>query len=108
MLIATEPVIGDSIAYAQKEILAAIRKGEHPSVLCWYAITTTYEECNLFYILSGTEYRHPIYHRKKKKPLKLLGLAGSRQEAYELVRSMIQHYVEQDALMEMKAALEAL
>ena len=104
MDIAMHPLIGETISYKEKEILDPIRHGEVPSAKNWYAVTTAREDMNLFYILSGTEYRNPIYHREDDK-LKLLGIAGSREEAVELVRSLVQQFVDSDSLAEMKTSL---
>jgi len=107
MDIALHPLIGETISYKEREILHSIRQGELPSFKNWYAITTAYENNNLFYILSGTEYRNPMYHRNDAG-LKLLGLAGSKKEAVELISSLVQHFLDSDSLTEMKSSLQEL
>ncbi len=104
MDIARHPVIGDSIFHAKEDILKAIEKEQNPSYRNWYAITTAYEDHHLFYILSGTEYRHPMYHRQGSA-LKLIGLAGSKKEAVDLVCSIVRQFVDSDSLMEIKKSL---
>ena len=106
MDIAANLMISPSISYAKDEILSALKKDVIPDKIYWYGVTTSFEENSLMYILSGLEYRHPMYHRKGKK-LKLLCLAGSRQEAMEQVRCLVQQHVDSHTLMEMKASLEA-
>ena len=104
MDIAAHPFIGDTISHAKEDILKAIGKGQNPSYRNWYAITTAYEEHHLFYILSGTEYRHPMYHRQGSA-LKLIGLAGSKKEARDIVVSIVAGFVDSDSLPEIKSSL---
>ncbi len=104
MDIALHPLIGETISYREVEILNAIRRGDFPSYKNWYAITTAYETNNLLYILSGTEYRNPMYHCDGDR-LKLLGIAGSKKEAVELVSSLVQQFLDSGSLTEMKASL---
>ena len=107
MDIAMHPLIGKTISYKEKEIIEAIRHGECPSVKNWYAVTTASEAGSLFYILSGTEFRRPMYHREDDR-LKLLGIAGSKKEAVGLVESLVQQFVDSDSLTEMKTSLDNL
>ncbi|MBR5047933.1 MAG: hypothetical protein IKX76_06815 [Eubacterium sp.] len=105
MVIAARPLIGDSISYAKNEILEAIAKGKFPDRGNWYAITSAYEENNLFYILSAREFHNPIYHLPGKD-LKLFGIAGTKGEAREIVVSLVQQSVDSNSLPEIKRSLE--
>ena len=104
MDIAAHPLIGDTISHAKEEILASIAHGRIPESKNWYAITTTHEENTLFYILSAREFRNPMYHEFGGS-LKLIGLAGSRKEAREIVVSIVAEFVDSDSLHEIKSSL---
>lgn len=114
MKIAQSLMVGESISYARNEILAAIEQDQLPSKRNWYAITTTFEQKTLFYILSGIEYRHPLYHRRdpqefgtdQAKELTLLGIAGSREEALSIIQDMILHIIQFGSVRESKRILE--
>lgn len=104
MDIAAHPIIGDTISYAKDEILASIAHGRIPDSKSWYAITTTHEENTLLYILSATEFRNPMYHAPYGQ-LKLIGLAGSKKEARDIVVSIVAKFVDSDSLPELKTSL---
>lgn len=104
MDIAAHPLIGDTISYAKEEILASIAHGRIPDSKNWYAITTTHEENTLFYILSASEFRNPMYHDPYGH-LKLIGLAGSKREARDMVVSIVAKFVDSDSLPELKSSL---
>lgn len=104
MDIATDLLVGESISYAKDDIITALKKDEIPKKIHWYGVTTSFDERNLMYILTGLEYRHPMYHRPDKK-MKLLGLAGSRAEALAQVQTIVQHHVDTNTLMNMKESL---
>lgn len=104
MDIATNLMVGESVIHKEKEILSAIRENQFPQAWNWFAITTTYEKDNLFYILSGQEYRHPMYHREDQS-LRLLGISGSKAEAVRLIRDLIQTFVDTDSLDTIKESL---
>ena len=104
MDIAAHPLIGDTISHAKEEILASIAHGRIPESKNWYAITTTHEKTTLFYILSSREFRNPMYHNPDS-PLKLIGLAGSKKEARDILVSIVARFVDSDSLPEMKSSL---
>ncbi len=104
MDIAAHPFIGDTISHAKEEILASIAHGRIPDSKNWYAITTTHEEKTLFYILSSREFRNPMYHDPDRQ-LKLIGLAGSKKEARDIVVSIVAGFVDSDSLPEIKSSL---
>lgn len=104
MDIAVHPLIGDTISYQKEEILASIAHGRIPDANNWYAITTTHEETTLFYILSAREFRNPMYHDPNRR-LKLIGIAGSKREARDLVVSIVAGFVDSGSLPEIKSSL---
>lgn len=105
MDIANQPLIGPSISYKKDKILGAIARGQIPKGRNWYAITSAYEERNLLYILSATEFGKPIYHIPGKN-LKLIGLAGSREEARNIVIILVKQAIDTNSLAEIKKSLE--
>lgn len=113
MDISKQLMIGESISYAKEDIIGPIQRGEFPSrKIMWYAITDAFEKDNLFYILSGTEYRHCQYHRVKgegsssEKKLKILAICGSKKEAMSMLQEIIQQAVDSDSVMNLKEAID--
>lgn len=80
-------IIGKTISHDAKGILRGVR---HPFIWkkgMWYGITTSCGEDTIMYILSSREMRQKFYQNNN---LKLLGLAGSMKEAYEIVLKLVQ------------------
>ncbi len=105
MDIAGHILVGESISYAKDEIISSVKQGKIPDKKNWYGVTTTHENENLLYIMSGLEYRHPMYHDKQRDPLRLIAIAGSRKEAITLVQQLVQQFVDTDKLFDMKESL---
>ena len=103
MRISENVKIAGGIAHKAPEILKAIERGDRPGYKVWYGITTAWEQENLMYIISSMEYRLPVYHDDS---LRLLGLAGSRQEAGQLVLEIVKNGYDKDAMRDMKHFLE--
>lgn len=96
-------IIGQTISHDAKSILRGVR---HPFIWkkgLWYGITTSYGEDTIMYILSSREMRQKFY---QKNNLKLLGLAGSMKEAYEIVLKLVQMGYNNDCIYEMSEYLE--
>ncbi|MDO4977435.1 MAG: hypothetical protein Q4E53_09265 [Eubacteriales bacterium] len=112
MDISKQLLVGESISHAKKKIIKPIELGKFPSrKIMWYAITTTFEEDNLFYILSGSEFRHPLYHRVKdegsplERRLKILGICGSKKEALAMIQDIVQKSVDSNTVMDLKRVI---
>lgn len=103
MIVSENVIIGETIAHDASSILKSIRKGKKTKHVIWYGVSTAKEKENLLYIFSGTEYRLPFYHDSS---LRLLGLAGSRKEALEMVTNLVKKAYESDAIINMKHFLE--
>ena len=88
-------MIGETISHDAKAILRGVR---HPFIWkkgLWYGITTSCGKDVIMYILSSREMRQ-----------KLLGLAGSMKEAYEIVLKLVQMGYNSDCIYEMNDYLE--
>lgn len=86
-----------------KAILRGVR---HPFIWkkgLWYGITTSCGKDVIMYILSSREMRQKFY---QNNDLKLLGLAGSMKEAYEIVLKLVQMGYNSDCIYEMNDYLE--
>lgn len=105
MVISPKIVIGKSIAHNADKIVAAIKEKKTCSYPVWYGITTAFEKENLMYILSGVEMRHSEYI---DSDLILLGIAGSRKEANEIVLNLVQDGYNKGNIHCMKQYLEEL
>ncbi len=103
MILSDNILIGPSIAYRSEDILDSLRKQEPVGYPIWYAVTTAVEEENLMYILSGLEMRHTFY---LKSNLRLLGIAGSREEAGNIVLKLVQTGYNKGEILNMKQYLE--
>lgn len=103
MIVSENVIIGETIAHDASGILNSIRKDKKIKNVIWYGVSTAKEKEHLLYIFSGTEYRLPFYHDDS---LRLLGLAGSRKEAMEMVTNLVKKAYESDAIMDMKHFLE--
>ena len=68
-----------------------------------YGITTSCGKDVIMYILSSREMRQKFY---QNNDLKLLGLAGSMKEAYEIVLKLVQMGYNSDCIYEMNDYLE--
>jgi len=86
MIVSDSVIIADDIAHKAGKILAAVRKGRKPSCCLWYGVTTALEPDNLLYILSSREFQLPMYQTGH---LRLLGLAGSKEEARIIVLKLV-------------------
>ncbi len=106
MLVSEHVLIGDEISENAEEILKKLSDGEVYRGQRWYAITTAPEDENLMYILSSTELRHSFYHDTDS--LTLLGLAATKQEAEETVKTLIQKGVDAGEILSMKAFLKTM
>ena len=105
MIVSDNIRIAESIRHKADQTLEAIRTGNHCKNIIWYAVTTSYEEDSLMYILNGLEFRQPFYH---KGNLRLLGIAGSRKEACEIVLNLVQEGYNTDNIQQMKQYLETI
>ena len=88
-------IIGETISHDAKSILRGVR---HPFIWkkeLWYGITTSCSGDTIMYVLSSREMRQ-----------KLLGIAGSIKEAYEIVLKLVQTGYNNDCIYEMKEYLE--
>ena len=96
-------MIGETISHDAKAILRGVR---HPFIWkkgLWYGITTSCGKDVIMYILSSREMRQKFY---QNNDLKLLGLAGSMKEAYEIVLKLVQMGYNSDCIYEMNDNLE--
>lgn len=103
MEISRNIIIGETISHNSAKILRGIR---HPFLWkkgLWFGITTSLTGDNLLYILSGREMRLKFY---KNGNLKVLGLAGSMREAYEIVRTLVQSGYDEGQIFNMKEYLD--
>lgn len=105
MIVSENIRVAESIRHKSKHILESVRTGESCKNIIWYAITTSYEEDSLMYVLSGVEFRHDFYQEGN---LRLLGLTGSRKEAYEIVLNLVQEGYNTDNIHQMKQYLETV
>lgn len=105
MTISENIIIGENIAWQADDILKSIREKIPCGYLVWYAVTTAMENENLMYILSGLEMRHSPY---LESDLKLLGLAGSREEAGKIVLNLVQEGYNKGDILKMKKYLETI
>jgi len=95
--------ISEGISHKALVILDAIQKGKKPSYKVWFAVTTTGGSGDLLYILSSREFFSPLY---RKRGCRLLGLAGSRQEAYDIVLDIVKTGYDNNAISDMKQFVE--
>ena len=96
-------IIGETISHDAKTILRAVR---HPFIWkkgLWYGITTSCSGDTIMYVLSSREMRQKFYQNNN---LRLLGIAGSIKEAYEIVLKLVQTGYNNDCIYEMKEYLE--
>lgn len=105
VLISENVRIGDSIAYRADKILQSLREKKPCSYPVWYGVTTAFEDENLMYILNGLELRHACYLDSN---LKILGLAGSREEAESIVLNFVQLGYTKSDIFKMKQYLNAM
>ena len=97
-------IIGETISHDAKSILRGVR---HPFIWkkgLWYGITTSCSGDTIMYVLSSREMRQKFYQNNN---LRLLGIAGSIKEAYEIVLKLVQTGYNNDCIYEMKEYLEA-
>ena len=103
MTISDNIIIGKTIFHDAKRILRGAR---HPFIWkkgLWYGITTSCGEDTIMYILSSGEMRQKFY---QENDLRLLGLAGSMKEAYEIVLKLVQMGYNNDCIYEMNQYLK--
>lgn len=103
MTISENIIIGKTISHDAKGILRGVC---HPFIWkkgLWYGITTSCEGDTIMYILSSREMRQKFYQENN---LRLLGLAGSMKEAYEIVLKLVQEGYNNNCIYEMSAYLE--
>ena len=96
-------IIGETISHDAKSILRGVR---HPFIWkkgLWYGITTSCSGDTIMYVLSSREMRQKFYQNNN---LRLLGIAGSIKEAYEIVLKLVQTGYNNDCIYEMKEYLE--
>ena len=96
-------IIGETISHDAKSILRGVR---HPLIWkkgLWYGITTSCSGDTIMYVLSSREMRQKFYQNNN---LRLLGIAGSIKEAYEIVLKLVQTGYTNDCIYEMKEYLE--
>ena len=96
-------IIGETNSHDAKSILRGVR---HPFIWkkgLWYGITTSCSGDTIMYVLSSREMRQKFYQNNN---LRLLGIAGSIKEAYEIVLKLVQTGYNNDCIYEMKEYLE--
>ena len=96
-------IIGETISHDAKSILRGVH---HPFIWkkgLWYGITTSCSGDTIMYVLSSREMRQKFYQNNN---LRLLGIAGSIKEAYEIVLKLVQTGYTNDCIYEMKEYLE--
>ena len=96
-------IIGETISHDATSILRGVR---HPFIWkkgLWYGITTSCSGDTIMYVLSSREMRQKFYQNNN---LRLLGIAGSIKEAYEIVLKLVQTGYNNDCIYEMKEYLE--
>ena len=96
-------IIGETISHDAKSNLRGVR---HPFIWkkgLWYGITTSCSGDTIMYVLSSREMRQKFYQNNN---LRLLGIAGSIKEAYEIVLKLVQTGYTNDCIYEMKEYLE--
>lgn len=104
MEISKRVIIGDLVSHEVDKIFAQLNSKVENKPGLWYAITTAPDTKNLLYVMGPRELGLKIY---EGLPLKTLGIAGSRTEAYEIVRILTKEaYDHTNQLDEMKAYLE--
>lgn len=103
MTVSENVIIAEGISHKAREIIRVLEKGGKPAYKVWYAVTTAWGSGNLMYILSSMEYRLPMYHDNS---LRLLGLAGSRKEACDIVLEIVKNGYHKDAISDMKQFVE--
>lgn len=96
-------IIGETISHDAKGILRGVR---HPFIWkkgLWYGVTTSCGKDTIMYILSSREMRQKFY---QENDIRLLGLAGSMREAYEIVLKLVQMGYNNNCIYEMSQYLE--
>lgn len=102
MTLSQHIIVGETISHDAKKILRGIR---HPFLWkrgLWYGVTTAASEENLLYILPCPEMRNSYY---LKSDIRLLGLAGSMREAYDIVRKLVQEGYDSGHIHDMRRYL---
>ena len=103
MTISENIIIGETISHDAKGILRGVR---HPFIWkkgLWYGVTTSCGKGTIMYILSSREMRQKFY---QENDIRLLGLAGSMREAYEIVLKLVQMGYNNNCIYEMSQYLE--
>lgn len=103
MTISENIIIGETISHDAKGILRGVR---HPFIWkkgLWYGVTTSCGKDTIMYILSSREMRQKFY---QENDIRLLGLAGSMREAYEIVLKLVQMGYNNNCIYEMSQYLE--
>ncbi len=103
MRISDHILIGEHIAHDAGKIIRGIRHPLFWKKGLWYGITTSPQKESILYILSGREMRQNGYRNSN---LRLLGLAGSRKEAHEIVLQLVQSGYHDHCIHRMKEYLE--
>ncbi|MCI6857940.1 MAG: hypothetical protein MR867_01415 [Eubacterium sp.] len=101
MTISENIIIGEQISHDAKKILRGVR---HPSLWkngLWFGVTTAVSDENLLYILPCREMKMEYY-----KDVRLLGLAASMKEAYEIVLKLVRSGYNNDCITRMKSYLD--
>lgn len=99
MIISDNLIVAEGIRKKAATILISIEEDKDPSKKYWYAVTTAPEPENLMYIISSSEYRHSYY---RKAPLRLLGLAKTRDEAMQIAVDLVKKGYEEGKISELK------
>ncbi len=84
MTFADNLYVGESIKHKSERILS--RMEQNKFLMEVFCITKASNPNNLYDIYNYLEFKQPYY---KDKPIHILGIAGSKQEAMELVASML-------------------
>lgn len=98
MVISDNCLIGESVSEKAKSIIEALKKNEC-TLAPWFAVTDAPDTDEILFILSCHELGKKIYD---KEHMKLLSIAGSKEEALSMVTTMIQQACDQNKILDLK------
>lgn len=98
MTVSSKCNIGELIESRATRIIRKLKRN-HFCRGSWFVITTAVESTEILYVLSKRELQSGLYPFDK---LKVLGISGSRQEAFSLVTKMIQEAYNADSIFHLK------
>lgn len=98
MVISKHCLIGDSVSYKAQEIIKSLKENEC-RMAPWFAVTDAPGTNEILFVLSCHELKKDLYD---KKQMRLLSLAGSKEEAMSFVTEMIQQACDQNRVFDLK------